>query len=198
MNLNYFCLVISLLFMVGCSTSPPENPDNLCRIFEEKSDWYDSAKESEDKWGAPVHVMMSMMYQESSFRHDAQPPMDYFLGFIPIGRMSSAYGYAQAKTGTWDDYVKETGNSWADRDDFDDAIDFMGWFVYKTNQLNGVSKWDANKQYLSYHEGWGGYRRGTYRKKKWLMQTANRVNVRSQRYAKQYQGCKEDLDSSWF
>ena len=193
--LFYFLCIAQL---AGCSTSPPESPDNLCLIFEEKDDWYDAAKDSKEKWGAPVHVMMSMMYQESSFRHDAEPPMDYFLGFIPIGRMSSAYGYAQAKTDTWEDYVRETGNSWADRDDFDDAIDFMGWFVYKTHKLNGISKWNANKQYLSYHEGWGGYRRGTYRKKKWLIKTANKVNVRSKRYAKQYRSCKGDLDSSWF
>ena len=37
--------------------------------------------------------------------------MEYFLGFIPIGRASDAYGYAQAKTMTWDDYVRETGNN---------------------------------------------------------------------------------------
>jgi len=35
---------------------------------------------------------------------------------------------------TWDDYIKESGNWGADRDDFDDAIDFMGWFIYKTNK----------------------------------------------------------------
>ena len=63
---------------------------------------------------------MAMMYQESSFRHDARPPMDYFL-FIPLGRRSSAYGYAQVKDETWDDYKRETGHSWADRDDFGDA-----------------------------------------------------------------------------
>ena len=48
-----------------------------------------------------MHVPLAMMYQESSFKHDAAPPMEYFLGFIPIGRASDAYGYAQAKTMTW-------------------------------------------------------------------------------------------------
>ena len=94
--------------------------------------------------------------------------MQYFLWIIPTGRASSAYGYSQAKTMTWSDYIRESKNSGADRDDFDDAIDFMGWFAYKTHKINGVSKWDAYGQYLNYHEGWGGYKRGTYKKKKWL------------------------------
>ena len=45
-----------------------------------------------------------------------------------------------------------------DRDDFDDALDFMGWFISKTYKVNGISKWDAYAQYLNYHEGWGGSR----------------------------------------
>ena len=131
---------------------------------------------------------MAMMYQESSFRYDAQPPMRYFL-FIPLGRPSSAYGFAQVKDETWADYQRETGNRWADRDDFADAIDFMGWYTAKAQKVNGVSKWDAYRQYLNYHEGWGGYRRGTYKQKAWLMRTAQKVEARSQRYAAQYRQC---------
>ncbi|RLV61541.1 hypothetical protein D5018_01320 [Parashewanella curva] len=188
---------IGLLALVGCATPPPQNPDNICEIFKEHRSWYDAAKDARDKWGVPVHVPIAMMYQESSFRHNAAPPMEYFLGFIPIGRASSAYGYAQAKTMTWDDYVRETGNSWSSRSNFDDAMDFMAWFIYKTHKINGVSKWDAKRQYLNYHEGWGGYRRGTQNKKKWLLRVSNKVNSRSHRYAKQYSLCKKDLDRSW-
>jgi hypothetical protein len=169
----------------------------LCEIFQEHRDWYDAAKDVRDKWGVPVHVPLAMMYQESSFKHNAAPPMEYFLGFIPIGRASDAYGYAQAKTMTWDDYVRETGNSWSSRSDFDDALDFMGWFISKTHKINGVSKWDARAQYLNYHEGWGGYRRGSYKSKAWLVKVANKVDERSKRYAAQYKTCQEDLDSSW-
>ncbi|ALO43008.1 transglycosylase SLT domain-containing protein [Pseudoalteromonas phenolica] len=182
----------------GCATAPPKQPDNICKIFEEKEDWYYDARDAQDKWGSPKHVLMAMMYQESSFRHDAAPPMEYFLGFIPIGRASSAYGYSQAKTPTWQDYIRETGNSGADRDDFEDAIDFMAWFVYKTHKVNGISKWDAYAQYLNYHEGWGGYKRGTYRKKKWLMAVANKVKHRAGRYGAQLKRCEAELDKSWF
>ncbi len=193
-----FLLVLTATILLsGCATRPPKDPGNICEIFRENHDWYEAALDAKDKWGAPIHVPISMMYQESSFKHDAAPPMEYFLGFIPIGRASDAYGYAQAKTLTWDDYVRETGRRWASRSDFDDAIDFMGWFIYKTNKINGVSKWDAKKQYLNYHEGWGGYKRGTYWKKRWLISVADKVDARSKRYAAQYRSCENELDSSW-
>lgn len=187
------------LFFSACSTSPPKNAHNLCDIFFEKRDWYDAAADMKDEWGVPVHVPMAMMYQESSFRDDARPPRDYiFFGLIPWGRVSSAYGYSQAKTPTWADYIRETGNSGADRDDFDDAIDFMGWFISKTHKINGISKWDAYGQYLNYHEGWGGYKRKTYNKKKWLIGVAKKVKTRSQTYAKQLKSCESDLERGWF
>ncbi|WP_372871724.1 hypothetical protein [Shewanella sp.] len=186
------------LLLGGCATSPPKDPDNICAIFKEHRSWHEAALDTQKKWGVPVHVPLAMMYQESSFKHNAKPPMEYFLGFIPIGRASDAYGYAQAKTMTWDDYVRETGNSWSSRSDFDDAMDFMGWFITKTHKINGISKWDAGAQYLNYHEGWGGYRRGSYKSKKWLIKVAARVDERSRRYAAQYKGCKDELNSSWF
>ena len=108
--------------LTACSTRPPAQPENLCQIFREKPEWHEAALKMNEKWGTPVQVVMAMMYQESSFVHDAQPPMQYFL-FIPTGRASSAYGYAQVKDETWADYQRETGNGWSDRDDFADAIE---------------------------------------------------------------------------
>lgn len=188
--------VVSLL-LSGCATPPPKNTSNLCEIFSEHRSWYDAAAKVRDKWGVPIHVPMSMMYQESSFKHNARPPMRWFLGFIPYGRASSAYGYSQAKTVTWDEYVKEANRFWASRDNFDDAIDFMGWYISKSQRLNGVSKWDAYAQYLNYHEGWGGYKRGTYNKKGWLIQVAKKVDSRATLYAGQLKGCEEDLKRGW-
>lgn len=192
-------LVVVGLLLSGCSTSPPANPENICAIFHEKPDWHDAAISTKEKWGVPVHVPFAMMYQESSFRADARPPMRYFLGFIPYGRPSTAYGYSQAKTITWGDYVKATGNSWGNRDNFDDAMDFMGWYMYQSHKINGVSKWNAYSQYLNYHEGWGGYRRKSYNKKPWLKKVAKKVQSRAKRYAGQYRKCKDNLPSSgWF
>ncbi|WP_026375517.1 hypothetical protein [Aestuariibacter salexigens] len=196
---KFFQIALLSTLLSSCAVTPPRNADNICDIFEEKDDWYDAAADMRDNWGVPIHVPMAMMYQESSFRADALPPRDYvFFGLIPWGRVSTAYGYSQAKTLTWEDYIRETGNGGADRDDFEDAIDFMGWFISKTYSVNGVSKWDAYAQYLNYHEGWGGFKRGTYNKKKWLVNVAKKVNDRAYRYATQLKSCEDDLERSWF
>ncbi len=186
-----------LIFITGCATPPPKNPDNICAIFREHRSWYFDAKDMRDRWGVPIHVPMAMMYQESSFKANALPPKKYVLGFIPWGRVSSAYGYSQAKTLTWRDYKKETGRSGADRNDFDDAIDFMGWFISKTHKINKVSKWDAHNQYLNYHEGWGGYKRKSYNKKAWLVKVSAIVNKRSKQYSSQLKSCEDELNRSW-
>ena len=194
-----FAALITPLFLSACSVSPPQNTSDICDIFFEKRDWYDAAKDMQNKWGVPIHVPMSMMYQESSFRAKARPPKDYyFFGLIPWGHVSTAYGYSQAKTPTWDDYVRETNNGWADRTDFDDAIDFMGWFISKTHKINKVSKWNAEKQYLNYHEGWGGFKRGSYKKKPWLGKVAKTVQSRALIYAQQLKTCEEELSKGWF
>ena len=72
---------------------------------------------------------MATFHQESRFVGNARPPHVYALGIIPMGRMSSAYGYSQALDGTWAEYRQETGNRLARRTDIRDASDFMGWYM---------------------------------------------------------------------
>jgi hypothetical protein len=191
-------MVSMIAITVGCSTAPPRDPENICNIFEERRDWWRAAKSMNKEWGVPIHIPMSIMYQESSFRHNAAPPRRYLLGFIPWGRISDAYGYAQAKTMTWDDYIRETGNRRARRDNFADAIDFIGWYMDKSHRINNVSKWDAYAQYLNYHEGWGGYQRRTYLQKEWLIQVSRRVDTRATTYAQQLNQCEAKLNRGWF
>lgn len=195
---NLFKPLFLIVFISGCATLPPQDPDNLCQIFRQYPDWYDAAAESRDQWQVPIHVPMAMMYQESSFKQDAKPPMEYFLWIIPIGRASSAFGYAQAKDETWQQYLDESGRWFADRDDFADAYDFVSWFMHKSAIANKVSKSDAYGQYLNYHEGWGGYRRGSYQSKAWLKQTARKVQQRASRYQQQLTRCEHEFKSSWF
>jgi hypothetical protein len=185
----YLLMAVMLLALTGCATTPPSNPENLCDIFREKPSWRKAAQNMNDKWGVPVQVPFAMMYQESSFRHDAQPPRYYFLGFIPWGRVSSAYGYAQAKDETWNDYKREAGGWTSSRESLADSLDFMGWYISKSQRINGVSKWDAYGQYLNYHEGWGGYRNRSYEKKAWLKRVAQLVQTRAERFGAQYKNC---------
>lgn len=196
--LRAFLVFLIASQLIACATSPPSNPDNLCDIFYEKRDWYEAAVETRERWGVPVQIPMAIMYQESRFQYDAQPPMEYFLWIIPIGRASDAYGYSQAKTPVWGEYQDDAGGMFAERDDFEDAIDFVGWYMNRTAKINNVSKWDAYAQYLNYHEGQGGYRRGSYKSKPWLTQVARKVEARSKRYGEQYWGCKDDLAEGWF
>ena len=187
-------MLIALALLAGCaSKAPPPRPNNLCHIFEDKRGWHRQALKMEKKWNVPVHIPMAMMYQESSFIHNARPPRKYILGFIPNGRISTAYGYSQALNGTWREYQNKTSNKNAKRTDFGDAIDFMGWYIDLTHKENRVSKWNAYAQYLNYHDGRGGYRRGTYKSKPWLMNVSKKVDSRAKRYHSQYQACKSNL-----
>jgi hypothetical protein len=191
-----FLLVLALL--AGCTTSPPRNLNDVCDIFREKDGWYDDASDARDEWGTPIPVMMAMMHQESRFQAKARPPRKKILGFIPGPRPSSAYGYSQAKKSTWKEYKSSAGNYGADRDDFADAIDFIGWYNYKSHKRSGISRQDPYRLYLAYHEGHGGYNRRTYNSKPWLKDVARKVERRANTYQQQLTGCEDDLDDGWF
>lgn len=185
------------LGVAGCASAPPREPDDLCAIFRERRGWHDAAREAEARWGAPLALPMAILYQESGFRAKARPPMRFFLGLVPLGRGSSAYGYAQAQGPAWNDYRRESGNGWAGRSDFDDAIDFVQWYIHKSHRTNGIAKTDGFRQYLNYHEGWTGYRRGHWRGNAGLLAAARRVEARAARYARQYAGCRHELKRGW-
>lgn len=182
---------------LSCSNNPPKDIKNSCAIFDEKDRWYASAHDSYEKWGVPVHVQLAIIYQESRFVHDAKPPRRKLLWVIPWTRLSSAYGYGQIQDSTWDWYRDSTGNRWADRDDFDDVVDFIGWYGSVTHRKLGISKWDAYNQYLAYHEGHGGYKRKTFRNKDWLIKVAKKVDRRSKDYSSQLKQCEDSLDKGW-
>lgn len=182
----------------ACASSPPENVEDICAIFEEKGRWYKAAKKSEKRWGTPIHVQLAIIHQESTFKFDARPPRDKLLGVIPWTRPSDAYGYAQALENTWDWYREDTGRHGADRDDFDDAIDFVGWYTHQSQQIAGISKWDPYNQYLAYHEGQGGWMKKSYRYKTDLKRIAGRVDHRAKEWGAQMRRCEDDLDDGWW
>ncbi|MEM9138334.1 MAG: transglycosylase SLT domain-containing protein [Pseudomonadota bacterium] len=167
----------------------PSNQNDLCAIFDQRPGWREAVEASASKWGAPVAVQMAIMWRESSFRADVRPPTKYTLGVIPAGPVSSAYGYAQAIDGTWDWYRDATGQDDADRTVFEDAADFVGWYMSRSNAANGIDMWDAYNQYLAYHEGHAGHRRGSYNAKDWLLGVADRVADQAVLYNAQYRGC---------
>jgi len=189
-----FLLLAAVL--TGCATAPPKNPSNLCSIFFEKEDWYVSAKNAQRRWGIPVPVQMAIINQESSFVEDARPPRYQFLGVLPLWRPSSAYGYGQVKDETWEWYQTKTGNGGADRDEFEDVVDFIGFYVHQSYIRLGIAKHDAYNQYLAYHEGQGGFQRKTYLSKPWLLRVAQRVAANAARYHRQLSICQVSLERS--
>lgn len=191
-------LISVVLVLAACTTAPPKNINNVCEIYDEYYDWYIAADAVYERWRIPHHVTMAFIHQESKFVDDARPPWEWFLWIIPTGRASSAFGYAQALDGTWYEYQKQTENWGADRDDFEDAVDFIGWYNHKTLIRNKVSPHDAYSLYLAYHEGQGGFSRGTYKNKPWLLRIAKKVKKRSDMYRDQLGNCQKELDDSRF
>jgi hypothetical protein len=181
-----------LLLVVSCGQkfSAPRNLDDACAIAQERPRYMRAMRSAERKWGVPVHVQMATIHQESRFIGDARTPFRYTLGVIPMGRQSSAYGYAQAIDTTWREYQAEQNRPNARRDRIEDATDFMGWYMDKSEKGLGIAKTDARNQYLAYHEGRTGFARQTYNAKPWLVAVAGRVAARADRYRAQLAACR--------
>lgn len=191
-------LMLAISFAwITARNAPPKQPENLCSIFEEKRWWYRAAKRSAKEWGVSEAIQLAIMYQESSFKARIKPPRRRFLWIFPGPRPSTAFGFSQALDGTWEAYRDSTGRHQARRDDFADAAHFIGWYADQTQRQTGLAKSDAYNLYLAYHEGPGGYTRGTHQRKAWLLRTARRVETRARRYQQQYESCRDRLEKWW-
>ncbi len=188
-------LSLALILFYGCATTPLPRYiyNNICEIFRENPKWYKAARKSYKKWGVPIPTLMAIMHQESKFRADVRPPRRSCLWIFPGPRPSSAYGYTQASNETWKEYRNSTGNTGADRDDFEDSVDFIGWYSHLSYTRSRISKKDVYHLYLAYHEGHGGFNRKTYRKKAWLLRVARKVESRARTYQSQLASCERQF-----
>ena len=188
---KYLISLIILLILSSCS-SVPLNTKNSCNIFSERYLWYKHAKKTEEKWGAPIHIQLAFIKKESDFDWLAQPKRLKLFKIIPYKRPSSSFGYSQAVKGTWDQYKKETNNRLATRARFKDSVDFIGWYMNKTEKLLKIPKTDAYRQYIAYHEGWGNYK--NYKKNKKVILFAKEVKDQANKYRKQLVKCQKRLN----
>ncbi|MDZ5697102.1 transglycosylase SLT domain-containing protein [Chelativorans sp. M5D2P16] len=179
-----------LLVLAGCA-STPDNINNACSVFQQRdgwfNDWYSAAKRTERTYGVPVPVLMATIRVESGFKANARPPRKKLLGFIPWKRPSSAYGYSQALDGTWAEYKRATGKPMATRRSFADAVDFVGWYHYRSNQKNGIALNDTYNLYLAYYAGHGGYARGNFGSG--TRRAAQKAAAMADSYARQIRSC---------
>jgi hypothetical protein len=177
------------LFVGACAHLPPRQLDDLCGLFAEKPEWHQAAERSRARWGVAPSISMAILHQESRFRAKARPGWRMALGFVPIGPASSAYGYGQVQDAAWSDYRDRTGNRHAQRDDFADVIDFVGFYSDVLARSSGIPKHDAFHLYLGYHEGPTGYQRRSFDQKPWLFGVARKVAERAALYEGQSAGC---------
>jgi hypothetical protein len=201
LSCQFLSLLILMTGLFGCATPPPNDINNICNIFNQYPDWYFAAQKSQDRWKVPISVMMAIIHQESHFNSTAKPPREKLLGIIPWFRPTSAFGYSQALDDSWRRYKKEMHNYSANRDAFGYAIDFVGWYSNLASRKAGISKGDAYNLYLAYHDGIGGYTRGTYKNKVWLIQVAKKVERCAWSYHHQLQNCLNSLPKKkwwWF
>ena len=185
--------LIILLILSSCS-SIPSNTKNSCDIFSERYLWYKHVKNTEKKWGAPIHIQLAFIKKESDFDWLAKPKRLKLFKVIPYKRPSSSFGYSQAVKGTWDQYKKETNNRLATRVRFKDSVDFIGWYMNKTEKLLKIPKTDAYRQYIAYHEGWANYK--NYKKNKKVIIFAKKVKDQANKYRKQLTKCQKRLNKN--
>ena len=199
-SIKILLFTVVFISVSGCAVYQPSNTNNICSIFRGETDWYEAAVDAHKKWKTPIAGMMAFMYQESRFVAHAEPEREWFLWIIPLPRKSSAYGYAQAQDPVWDEYTAD-GHAFDVRDDFADAINFIGWYMHGSARTLGIKKSDIYSQYLAYHEGRGGFKRKTYNKKPWLKKVAGKVKRQSESYQRQLNSCQASLNdaiSGWF
>ena len=190
--LNKYLTIFFVLLILSSCSSIPLNTKNSCDIFSEKYFWYKYARKTEKKWGAPIHIQLAFIKKESNFDWLAKPERTKLFKIIPYKRKSSSFGYSQAIKGTWNQYKKETNSRFATRTSFKNSVDFIGWYINKTTKLLKISKTDAYRQYIAYHEGWGNYK--NYKKNKKVIILAREVKNQANQYRKQLYKCEKRLD----
>ena len=192
LNKNLIYLII-FFFLASCS-SVPKYPSNACKIFSEKYLWYKHAKNSSEKYGAPIHIILAFVNKESGFNRWAKPKRTKLFKIVPYKRPSSSFGYSQAVKKTWELYKEETNNPLALRTRFKDSVMFIGWYINKTNKINKIPKNDSYRHYLNYYLGWGRYAKKTYKTDKKAVIYAKSVQKQSKIYKSQLRECQKKLN----
>ncbi|WP_244490792.1 transglycosylase SLT domain-containing protein [Aureimonas frigidaquae] len=186
-------LMLALLLPLAACASKPTNTANSCAIFQQNdglfTDWRGAAERTQREYGVPVPILLATIQAESNFEARARPPRTKLLGVIPWKRRSTAYGYAQALNGTWEEYQRVTGRSMARRSNFEDAIRFVGWYHHTSHRRNGISRTDPYNLYLAYYSGHAGYARGNWRSNTAIQGAARRTANMATRYEAQLRRC---------
>ena len=184
----FIFFLFNCMFISSC-VGVPKNQEDACSILKQKKSWRSALKKTERKWGISPGMQLAFIKTESNFRPTARTQRKYFLGLVPSGRISSAYGYSQALDGTWTEYKKSTGNRYHRRSNFAHSTNFIGWYVDKSSKLLGISKKNAYLHYLAYHQGQAGFKTGAYKTKSGLLKVAKKTAYNKKIFDGQLKKC---------
>ena len=186
---TFLIFFLSIFMFITSCVGIPKNQEDACSILKQKKSWRSALKKTQRKWGVSAGMQLAFIKTESNFRSTARTERKYFLGLIPSGRISSAYGYSQALDGTWNEYKKRTGNRYHRRSNFAHSTNFIGWYVDKSSKSLGISKNNAYLHYLAYHQGQAGFKTGAYRTKSGLLKVAKKTAYNKKIFDRQLKKC---------
>lgn len=179
-------MIIATIFATtSCSHENVKIDANMsaCEILQQYPSWKDSLKKAKDKYNLPPSFAMGIIYQESHFKADAK------------SKYSSAYGYAQAIDGTWKTFQQEVKSN-AKRNNFNDSVQFIGWYMAKLAKSAKLKITDSKNLYMAYMLGPTGFKRyknGTFKNKTKIKEDekiATKVKDYSNLYKSQLKKCK--------
>lgn len=119
---------------------PPAN--ETCALIASHKGWTEALANAEARWETPAAALLAVVRQESNFEvpdRNNQP--------------LAPYGYAQADSRTWSAYRTAVKRPRADRANFTDAVDFIGWYFAATRARTGAKYSDVTTHYLAYSRG---------------------------------------------
>ena len=103
---------------------------------------------------------------------------------------TSAKGYAQALDPVWKEYKAERGKFLKSRSDMSDALDFIGWYNYKSHKQLGIGLNNPENLYLAYHEGRRWFFK-SYTKKTKVKEDRKKVARTASQYETQLKQCRK-------
>ena len=138
---------------------------DACLLLKQNRPWHEALRDTARNWGAPMGFQLAVIKQESSFDGERpaasrRPPMvrarrrrTRVIGQglqpgarIPRGRCTRRRPATGAPAAT----TSATSS------------DFIGWYFSTTGKRTGLGQFDYKGHYLAYHEGAGGYLKGTW------------------------------------
>lgn len=143
--------MVASLALVACTppreqaaAPPPAPPANAtCALLAAHKGWPEALANAQARWDVPPAPLMAVVRQESNFKVEAK-----------ITQPLAPFGYAQADARTWSAYRSAVGRPHADRANFTDAVDFIGWYFAATKARTGAPYVkQLATHYLAYSRG---------------------------------------------